>query len=136
MKTENQNMKKMLLIFNHELGLDQLEDAKRSLGVEKFIEMPPGLKEIWQQIPPEAQTIEDVLMSMKEWIKSTAQKGDVILIQGDFGATYLMVSYVRDLDLIPVYSTTRRQAEETPQEDGTLKVVHVFKHVQFRRYAS
>jgi len=134
MKTVKQNIKKMLLIFNHDLGQDQIEDAEVSLGVENFVAMPAFLKKNWGQIPAEAKRIEEFVMPVKEWIKSTADKGDVILIQGDFGATCLLVSYAWDLELIPVYATTRRRAEEIPQADGTMKMIHVFKHVQFRRY--
>ena len=134
MKTVRQNIKKMLLVFNHNLAQDQMEDAEVSLGVENFVAMPAVLKKTWGQIPAETQDIKEVVAPIKKWIKSTVDKGDVILIQGDFGATYLLVSYALDLDLIPVYATTRRSAEEIPQADGTMKMIHVFKHVQFRRY--
>jgi len=124
----------MLLIFNHALSQDQHDDAKVSLGVNEFVEMPEMLKEIWQQIPADPETIENLLLPIKDWLHTSAQKGDVVLIQGDFGATWFMVSYAMAQEMVPVYSTTRRCAEEIPQNDGTLKSIHVFKHVLFRRY--
>jgi len=135
MKTVRQNIKKMLLVFNHNLAQDQMEDAEVSLGVENFVAMPAVFKKKHGgRFLQRHKNIEEFVMPIKEWIKNTADKGDVILIQGDFGATCLLVSYAWDLELIPVYATTRRRAEEIPQADGTMKMIHVFKHVQFRRY--
>ncbi len=127
-------MKKMLLIFNHTLGQDQREDAILSLGVKEFVEMPDQLKEIWEQIPADSETIENLLIPIKGWLQKVARKGDVVLIQGDFGATWFMVSYAMAQEMVPIYSTTRRYAEEIPQKDGSLKSIHVFKHVLYRRY--
>lgn len=121
-------------MFNHDLGPDQMKDAETSLGIEKFVEMPPVLKQTWQQIPADVENIEEIVMPMGEWLRNATKKGDVVLIQGDFGATYLLVKCALGLGLLPVYATTRRLAEEIRQEDGTMKVIHVFKHVRFRRY--
>jgi len=64
MKTVRQNIKKMLLVFNHNLGQDQMEDAKVSLGVKHFVAMPTILKNTWGQIPAEAKRIEEVVMKI------------------------------------------------------------------------
>ena len=63
-----------------------------------------------------------------------AKPGDHVLIQGDFGACCLFVQLALEKDLIPIYSTTRREAQETPQPDGTVKTVHHFRHRRFRRF--
>ena len=47
----------LYLIFNHRITRLQEEDAGRSLGVERIIELPPDLKEIWCNIPPEIPEI-------------------------------------------------------------------------------
>ena len=63
-----------------------------------------------------------------------ASAGDYVLIQGDFGACYLMVNHVLDRECIPVYATTERQAKETRLEDGRVELTHTFQHVRFRQY--
>ena len=62
------------------------------------------------------------------------KKGDYILIQGDFGACFLMVQFAFEKGFIPIYSTTEREAVETHGEDGSVSLTHRFKHRIFRRY--
>ncbi|MEA3280185.1 MAG: CRISPR-associated protein Csx20, partial [Thermodesulfobacteriota bacterium] len=59
---------------------------------------------------------------------------DYVLIQGDFGACYIMVRFAFEKGFVPVYSTTRREAVEKQQSDGAVKLVHQFKHQVFRKY--
>ena len=61
-------------------------------------------------------------------------RGDYALIQGDFGACYIMVNFAFEQGLIPIYSTTVREAIEEPKDDGSVKLVHQFNHQIFRRY--
>lgn len=68
------------------------------------------------------------------WLAMTAHQGDYALVQGDFGATYLAVRFAFKQGLIPVYSTTQRQAEEEHLPDGSVRLVHRFEHCMFRRY--
>ncbi|MFO7884665.1 MAG: CRISPR-associated protein Csx20 [Desulfobacteraceae bacterium] len=127
-------IRKLFLIFNHEITEKQLMEAEKDLGVTAIIEMPRELKEIWKQIPAEDEHIAGYLEPVKKWVLSHAGKKDFILIQGDFGATYLMVDFAFSHGLIPVYSTTARQAAEFRQPDGSLKTEHVFQHRIFRKY--
>ena len=71
---------------------------------------------------------------MKLWLRSHAQANDFVLIEGDFGACYLMVRFAVENGLVPVYSTTFREAEEEYGEDGSVRLVHRFEHRIFRRY--
>ncbi len=127
-------MSSLFLIFNHKITPIQVQDAKDSLGIERIIEMPDALKELWRQIPSELPEISDYLMPLKEWLLSQAVKGDHALIQGDFGACFIMVSAAFGMGLIPVYSTTKREAVEEQAEDGAIRLVHQVKHERFRKY--
>jgi len=127
-------MNSLFLIFNHQITPIQVQDAKNSLGIERIIEMPDALKELWRQIPSDLAEISDYLIPLKEWLLSQAVKGDYVLIQGDFGACFIMVSAAFDMGLIPVYSTTKREAVEEHGEDGSVRLVHQVKHECFRKY--
>jgi hypothetical protein len=126
--------KTVFLIFNHTLTQVQEEDARSSLAVDRVVPLPPELQELWSSIPPDLPQIAPVLEPIKSWLRSESRRGDYVLIQGDFGATYLMVRFAAELGLIPVYSTTRRVASEEILPDGTVRRVHHFSHVIFRRY--
>ena len=127
-------IRKLFLIFNHEITKEQVENAQNKHGITDFLEMPHELKEIWKQIPADDEHIAGYLEPVKKWVLSQAGKNDFLLVQGDFGATYLMVDFAFTHGLIPVYSTTARQAAEFRQPDGSLKTEHVFRHRIFRKY--
>lgn len=127
-------MKSLFLVFNHSVTQAQIDDAVKSLSVDQVVEMPGHLKEIWGQIPPEQDSIGCNLEPIQKWIEESAEPSDYVLIQGDFGASWLMIHFAFRRNLIPVYSTSRREASETILPDGTVRVEHRFSHQRFRRY--
>lgn len=127
-------MPRLLLLFNHTLTAMQEEDARKSLGVGEIILPPRHVNELWSQIPPDVGKLAALLAPINTWLDDAATVGDYVLIQGDFGACYIMVQYAVENDLIPVYSTTCRDAVEKHRADGTVEIVHAFRHVCFRRY--
>lgn len=127
-------MSNLFLIFNHEITPVQESDARRSLGVEQIIDLPPDLKELWRQVPPDLTEISSYLKPVKSWLKSNAAKNDYVLIQGDFGASHIMVNFAFGIGLTPIYSTTARETTEEYDKDGSVKPVHQFRHKVFRKY--
>lgn len=124
----------LFLIFNHEITHAQESDARSSLGVKQIIGMPSDLKNLWRQIPPDLYEITNYLKPVKNWLAGQAKKNDYVLIQGDFGACFIMVNFVFKIGLIPVYSTTEREVAEEQRADGTVNLMHQFKHRIFRKY--
>ena len=45
-----------------------------------------------------------------------------------------MVNFAFKIGLVPIYSTTRREAVEEHNDDETVKLVHHFQHRIFRKY--
>jgi len=124
----------LFLLFNHTLTEVQRADALDSLRIGEFIEPPEAVQKIWGDIPAENGSIYDLLTPIREWLGDMAFADDYVLIQGDFGACCLMVDYARRIGLMPIYSTTRREAYEELLEDGSVSLVHRFRHVRFREY--
>jgi len=124
----------LFLLFNHRITKQQETAACLSLNVDRIINLPPDLKELWRQVPPRLNEIRDYLAPIRSWLKSKAMSGDYVLIQGDFGASYLMVMFAFDNDFIPIYSTTYRKAIEEDRDDGSIEITHNFQHHIFRRY--
>jgi hypothetical protein len=127
-------MASLFLIFNHTFTDDQRADAVRSLGVSRTMNLPNDFKKIWRSISPDLETLHNYLEPVQEWLQHNADDKDFVLIQGDFGACYVMVNFAFRLGLIPIYSTTRREMGEEVLQDGSVKLTHRFQHRKFRRY--
>jgi CRISPR-associated Csx2 family protein len=126
--------KSMFLLFSHQLTIDQQENARIEFGVTSFHQPPEAVQAIWSQIPSDETHLAPILEPVESWLEQHAQKGDLILIQGDFGATFLMANHALSLGLIPVYATTQRQARDKILSDGRIETHHVFKFKRFRMY--
>ncbi len=126
--------RKLALIFNHEFTQDQVKDAFNSLGVEKIESMPEDVANIWADIPPGQGALKNYLLPVARWLTDNFAKGDCVLIQGDFGACYLMADFALRNGFIPVYSTTVREATQTASPDGSVFMTHRFRHVMYRKY--
>lgn len=126
-------MQSLFTIFSHKLTEAQKEDAFQKLDCDEIVTLPQQLQQLWSQIPPEG-SIDTFIDKFKKYLSENSQKGDYILIQGEFGATFTLVNWCLDNDRIPIYATTKRVAKEIESKNGEVKKLNVFKHVQFRRY--
>jgi len=126
-------MKKLHLLFSHNLTSQQIADAKKNLGVVKFIALPSDLQKLWSNIPPNLMELDAYLEPLKAYLRKEAKEGDVVLIQGDFGGCYAMVNFVKSLNLTAVHATTTRNVEEK-RVNGKVVKTSVFEHVRFRKY--
>jgi hypothetical protein len=126
----------LFLLFNHTLTAAQEADARTSFGVDRVVPPPAEISRFWLEIPPDAEELTAHLAPVFSWLAASARPGDYVLIQGEFGATFLLVNEAFRLGLIPVYSTTRREAVEEHTPDGRVHLRHTFSHVRYRRYGS
>lgn len=124
----------LFLIFNHQFTSAQDSDARASLGLSQIVNLPGELQGLWSNIPPNFQGIRDYLNPIQTWLTSHGQKGDYVLVQGDFGACYLMVNFAFEKGLIPIYSTTDREMGKEQGPDGSVKLTHYFRHRMFKKY--
>jgi len=126
----------LFLLFNHTITRSQEMDARASLGVRRIVSPPDSIRQIWGQVPPDLPAIGPYLGPVCAWLETEAYPGDHVLIQGDFGACWLMVQFAFENKLIPVYATTAREALEEHQADGTIKIIHHFMHRMYRIYGA
>ncbi|MBD3190534.1 MAG: hypothetical protein GF308_07810 [Candidatus Heimdallarchaeota archaeon] len=127
-------MARIFLLFSHSLTEDQITDTKTNLGVTEFVSLSSALEDHWKTVPTRIPSIIDYLEPIRNWLTEKATKGDYVLIQGDFGATYLMVNFCFSKGFVPIYATTERQVKEQKMPDGSIKLERTFKHKIFRRY--
>ncbi len=95
--------------------------------------MPEELQNLWSNIPPTEDGYEH-LVKFKNFILNNYKKGDYALIQGDWGYTYHMVNFCKEIGVIPVYSTTERNSKDIINDDGSISKISLFKHVIYKRY--
>lgn len=129
-------MKTLFLLFSHSLTEEQKQDARQNLGITNFVKLPEDLQQIFSDVPPELESLDEYLEPILAWLDQYASNWeDYILIQGDFGVTYYLVDYCKSANMaVPVYATTKRQSVDEKQADGSIVTKRIFKHVQFRAY--
>ena len=123
-------MKILFTLINHTLTSEQEEDARKNLNVDKFINITDAM---WSDIDPSEKSIIKFVEVYKDKLKKQAKAGDVLLVQGDFGATYNMIRFAKSMGLIVVYATTNRIVSEQV-ENGKAVIKREFKHARFREY--
>lgn len=123
----------LILLFSHKLTKKQITDAKKSLKIENFIYLPQNLQSIWSQVPYYLNNLDKYLEEIKLFLKMNSLKNDYVLIQGDFGATYEMVNYSKELNLNAIYSTNKRDSKEKLENNKVIKTSS-FEHYKYRKY--
>ena len=111
----------MILAFSHELTATQTDDAKESLGVCNFIKMPQTLQDKWSNVLPELSDLDEFITDFEKFIKTNVKMGDVVLVQGDFCATYGVVNFCKKNGIKAVYATTKRVIKERIASDKVVK---------------
>lgn len=125
--------KRFYPIFNHTLTQAQIEDAKGSFGIEEMVPLPEDLQSLWSNLSPDMERLMPYLDPLLSHIDRHISSGDVALVQGDFGATCLVVRHIKARGAIAVYATTRRSVVEK-HIDGKVVKTSIFEHVRFREY--
>lgn len=124
-------MKKLLLLFSHKLTKEQIKDAKEKLNISNFIYLSEDLQSKWSNFDIEDN---NTVEKFKEFIVKNADIGDYVLIQGEYGLVFKMVSWALDNGYIPIYSYSKREYINEVLSDGTIKNIHYFKHICYKIY--
>ena len=126
-------MKKLILLFSHNMTDTQKQDAQSSFEVGEFVTLPDALQQLWSNVPAELENLDDYLEPVRNYLVETIESDDMVLVQGDFGATYAMASFVKSINGVAIYATTKRNVEEK-EIDGKIVKTSVFEHVRFRKF--
>jgi hypothetical protein len=127
-------MPSLFLLFSHTLTSEQETDIQANWVIARIVTLPDDKQAQWSNVPPEPESITFFLKPIFDWLHQMAQPGDLVLVQGDFGATWLAINFCLSHHLIPVYATTRRQVIQTTRSDGSIHTQRLFKHERFRKY--
>ena len=78
---------KLFILTNHTATERQLDDARQSFGVTEIVDLPTDLKIIWGSVPPEIDSVAEYVSPVMHWLESLLHNGDVVWVQGEWGAT-------------------------------------------------
>ena len=125
-------MAKAFCLLNHELTQNQILELKDKFGVEKIEYPSEQLSKSWSQIPAVEEIDMNIITAIVNWL-SSANQNDVLIVQGEFGSTFMLVDYALKKNLVPIYAVTTRISKEVRVGEQVQKV-NVFEHVCFRKY--
>jgi len=127
-------MRQVFLLFSHQLTPPQVDELKNRYKVDKIVHLPAKLQDLWSNIPPDLSSIKGYLQDVLTWLKQNSNPGDLVLVQGEFGAVFLVVNFCLKEGLVPIYATTKRKVTEDILDNGTIQVSRKFAHVRFREF--
>lgn len=125
-------MPRTFCLLNHQLTRKQVGELETIFHSEEILYPSTELSAMWSQIDPEKDTNE-IVQKVIDWLAVT-QKGDFLIVQGEFGTTFKLVDYALKNGLVPIYATTRRVAKEV-RDGERIHREYIFEHVCFKRYA-
>ena len=125
-------MPNVFCLLNHKLTPRQEAELRNSFGVKRIIYQPPHVAELWSKIPTVAELSGLHLEHFTDWLRE-ANPGDMVVLQGEFCATFALVDFSLGRGLIPICAVTERVAQEE-REGEVIYTKYVFEHICFRRY--
>ena len=121
-------MKKIILLFSHTLTEPQRKELIENWNCDEIIYMPNKLKNNWMNVVDNVD-----VNQFKKFLLDNLQKGDYVLIQGEWGLTYNMINFAKENRFIPLYAGTTRKATEHKEGDKVIKN-SIFSHTTFKKY--
>jgi len=123
---------KSYILLNHTLTTNQTQELKEKFGVSDIILPPQEISDLWQQIPTDAEINKKLLNPILNWLLTT-KHGDILVIQGEFGASFAIIDWALSRGLTVLHSVTERMATES-RSGEVVQRSYVFEHVRFREF--
>lgn len=127
-------MKNAYCLLNHELTGRQTRELHARFGAETIAYPPAELSALWSQVPATRELDPAPVRSAARWLSDAARPGDILIVQGEAGSTFMLADWALRQGLVPVHAVTERVAHEE-REGETVRRSYVFEHVCFRQYS-
>lgn len=124
---------KMFVVLSHTLTEKQIQEIKQRFHIADIVYPPEHLRKLWANIPPEGEWEEQWIKDLKDWLSQQLSDGDKLIVQGEFGAVFSLVSWLKNNGFQVYYATSLRKAEEMKQ-GGVVVTRRTFEHICFREY--
>ncbi|WP_429191726.1 CRISPR-associated protein Csx20 [Fusobacterium sp. PH5-44] len=127
MKKEDKVARKAFILFSHVLTDMQKKELKEEFHCAEILYLPENLQRKWSNIEGEDRSV------FFKYLKENCNKGDYVLVQGEWGLTYSIVAFCKKEEYIPIYAATARNVIEKKDGEKIYKT-SVFEHIKFRKY--
>jgi len=126
------NNKKLIVVMSHSISEDQVTDAKLELGVDTVEQMTGDVADACKAIDPNASFQQ--IRGLAADVVGTAFGMDAthISVMGEPALVTAAYEFAQHNGMTFIQSTSERVSQDIPQEDGTIKKISMFKHVQWR----
>jgi len=125
-------MPDVFCLLNHELTPRQTEELQTSFNAGRIYYPPPHIVSLWSGIPTDRELTKSCFEPVCAWL-GEAGAGDIVVLQGEFNATFSMVDFALRKGLVPVCAVTKRVSQEVREGEQVTKR-YIFEHICFRRY--
>ena len=119
-------------LLNHKLTPRQEGELRNSFSAAQIKYPPPEITEQWSKIPTVPEFSRALLEPFTGWLREAAA-GDVVVLQGEYSATFALADFSLRQGLIPLCAVTERVAQEK-REGEIVQKTYIFEHICFRRY--
>ena len=127
---------KCFCLLNHELTDAQIAELKNDWHCEEIIYPDEELSYAWGHIPATKDLDLNTLHLVgKWWNNNKSSKGDVIIVQGEAGTSYVVIEWAKKNHMTTLHAVSERKSKDEKMEDGSIKKVSYFEHVCFREYS-
>ena len=115
-------------VSNHPSELWSTQQKKAAEEYGKILDLP------FPAIPASADT-DDVCIMAEEYCKKIlGYEKPVVMVQGEFVFTYILVNKLREAGIRTVAACSERVSEETIDADGKSVKKSVFRFIRFRDF--
>lgn len=95
--------------------------------------LPEKLQNYWSNVDP-INYDNEKFQEIMNYVKQESNAGDYALIQGEWGFVYNAVNICKEIEIVPLYSTTEREVKEIHNSDGSVEKISIFKHIIYKKY--
>lgn len=121
-------------LLNHQLTTEQHNNIISFFNSEAVITSPPAVvSDYWCNVNPNGSLSDTGISTVFDWLK-TISKDSAIIVQGEYGATYMVVDWCIKNGIAVYYITTNRNADEQTNTDGSSTITRIFRHAGLRKY--
>lgn len=99
----------IIIITNEKLQDEEKNKIIDKYKIKKIKLLPEGTQKKWNEIDTNMDISHKNLNDMKTMIEKNIGEGDYILIQGEPGATFKIVSWAKEEGFVPIYSFINKE---------------------------
>lgn len=85
-------MSKAFCLLNHQLTQNQIKELKEEFSVLEIVYPPEEISKLWSQIPAIKTVDKSIINKITNWLLP-AENQDVLIVQGDFALTFIIVDF-------------------------------------------